>query len=355
MAAGSGCRSLSAARLFVCALGVAVLALAAQLGPALGQADRPLTAPEPKRAKKPNAQVEKGEEPPPRGPADVAEAMPPVDDLEQCISASDLEDRDNDVRRNRVALSARGLCIKQHVFQEGGLRWVLQIVQSKVDPNAFFWMVPHDNEQSAFDTAVYGVSKYHGTVVAVETGGQRNNGKQDPNRNFDAKTGLKCADQVAHSRLYTTNVMRWRRNNAPIIALHTNSGKGKISITKPYKGPKPFPAANPIASKSPDNTLIFVASTELPEDDPNMMRFVKALNGSGIHVLYETVSRERNDCSLSNYAALTGIRDYINIEVVEGDGDAQRDMLDRVHDLVRNGVGPIKKKASQKRPVLPRT
>ncbi len=48
------------------------------------------------------------------------------------------------------------------------------------------WLVScPDNEVSAFDTALYSIFKYGGTIVAVEGNETRNfHGKQDPNRNF---------------------------------------------------------------------------------------------------------------------------------------------------------------------------
>jgi hypothetical protein len=103
------------------------------------------------------------------------------------------------------------------------------------------WIVPHDNEGDAFDTAVYGVRTYGGTVVAVKTGGKRMNGLQDPNRNFDIGGGEQCPRQVARSPDYTKRVMRWWDGSAPILALHTNEpgyegdgkgGRGTISIAR---------------------------------------------------------------------------------------------------------------------------
>ncbi len=257
----------------------------------------------------------------------------------QCLQPSELEDGDGNVSRNVTTLSGADLCIKQHIFDEGNLRWVLHIIQSKQKPSSVFWFVPHDDEHDAFDSALYGIRKFGGTVVAVETNGHRYNGPQDPNRNFDAGIGNTCLYQVALSPIYTTSVMRWRPPGAPIVALHTNGGA--ISISRPRQGQIPFAAETPFPAKSSDNTVIFVASTAPPTNDRNLMHYVKRLNENGINVLYEVVSSEQNDCSMSNYAALKGIRDYINIEVIHTDGESQRHMIDvALGLLLQHRIGP---------------
>jgi len=271
--------------------------------------------------------------------AQAHSAPPAIDDFRHCLRPSELEDGDGDVRRNVTVLSGAHLCIKQHIFDEGDLRWVLHIIQSKQNPNDIFWFVPHDDEHDAFDSALYGIVKFGGTVVAIEANGHRFNGPQDPNRNFDTGTGNVCPGRATFSSIYTASVMRWRTAGAPIVALHTNGGA--ISISRPPRGSIPFKADAPIPAWSSDNTLIFVASTALPANDRNLMLFVKKLNERDIHVLYEVVSPEENDCSMSNYAALKGIRDYINIEVAHTDGVTQRHLIDAAVGLLReHGIGP---------------
>src|SRR5690606_2906811 len=99
-----------------------------------------------------------------------------------------------------------------------------------------------------------------------------------------------------------------------------------------------FSAARPIRAKSPNDTLIYVASQSPPGRDARLGRFVAALNAAGIHVLYEHV--RRNDCSLSNYAVLRNLP-YVNLEVVDGDDTgAQARMIDSVMHLIRAGRGP---------------
>ncbi|WP_439609903.1 hypothetical protein [Reyranella sp.] len=255
--------------------------------------------------------------------------------LTQSCPPGDVEDSDGDFARNLSQFTA-DLCFFQQSFKEGNLTWILQVIVNTRKPDAFFWVVPHDDEDAAFDSAVYAVKTYGGTVVAVHTKGERNNGNQDPNRNFDLGSGKKCTAQTAPSPKYTAEVMKFRPKDAPIVALHTNMGGGStISILKPEShNAIAFVSSSPMHSISPNNTLVFVASVLPPDKDPLLAGFVKRLNATGIHVLYEVVSITKSNCSLSHYAALKGIKDYINIEVLDGDVNAQKAMVDKVIKLL---------------------
>jgi hypothetical protein len=262
---------------------------------------------------------------------------------DRCLSVAEINDRDGDFTRNRSTLSSPNLCLMQQTFNEGPLVWKLQIIRNTTSPQSYFWFVPHDNENVAFDTAVYGVARYGGTVVAVETGGSRFNGPQDPNRNFDAG-GRRCPQQIAASPLYTAAVTRWRSNETPVIALHSNErgyngdghgGAGGISILKPLPGNTPYPAPNPLPTRSPSDSIVFVASTG--RGDAELSSLIAAMNNAGLNVMREFVSPGNNDCSFSNYAALTRIPKYVNIEVVHGDGAGQKKMLNVVLSLLSGG------------------
>lgn len=278
---------------------------------------------------------------------------------DECLSPDQLFDEDGDVARNRQALSSRDLCLRLEVFTEGRLHWVLQVIHNKKNPRGPLWAVPHDDEDVAFDSAIYGVLRYGGTVVAVERNHDRYNRigkqKQDPNRNFQVRGEGKCQLQLAASPVFTRRFLGFLQKGQPIIALHTNKegfdlipeldeekSKGNVSIgieRKPDSNITEFPAARPLHAKSPNDTLIYVASRLPAGSDAQLSRFVTGLNGSGIHVLYEHV--EKNDCSLSNYAVLRNIP-YVNIEVVDDDDTgAQTRMIDIVMKLILSGQGPI--------------
>ena len=293
----------------------------------------------------------------------VANAQPerPVQTPDNvCLAPEQLFDEDGDVARNRAALASPDLCLRLEVFREGALQWVLQVIQNKKRPRGPLWAVPHDDEDVAFDSAVSAVLRYGGTVVAVERNHDRYNRplagkkKQDPNRNFDIGQGAKCRFQLSRSPNFTRRFLKWLPKGQPIIALHTNKAgydivpetdedksKGNVSIgieRKPDSHITEFPAPKPIRSRSPDDTLIYVASRRPSGADRPLTDFVAALNRNGIHVLYEHV--EENDCSLSNYAVSKAIP-YANLEVVDDDDTgAQLRMIEIVMKLIRQGLGP---------------
>jgi hypothetical protein len=277
----------------------------------------------------------------------------------ECLLPDQLFDEDDDVTRNKRALASLDLCLRLEVFTEGRLNWVLQIIQNKKIPLGPLWVVPHDDEDVAFDSAVYGVTRYGGTVVAVERNHDRYNRigkrKQDPNRNFQLPGSARCQLQLASSPVFTRRHLQWLAKGQPIIALHTNKegfdlipeldeekSKGNVSIGIERKEDSQiteFPAPRPMRAKSPNDTLIYVASKLPPGSDAPLSRFVAGLNENGIHVLYEHV--EKNDCSLSNYAVHRSIP-YVNLEVVDDDDTgAQARMIDVVMKLFRAGQGPL--------------
>lgn len=281
---------------------------------------------------------------PPARP-ESADALDP--DPEACLGVAEFKarDRDGDAARNEAALASPELCLSVDTFQEGGLRWTLQVVRSRRTPGAYLWVALHDNENAAFDSAVYAVGRYGGTMVAVETGGARFNGPQDPNRNFDAGGPSRCREQVARSPLFTARVMRHKAGKeTPVLALHTNEpgfsgdgsgGAGGISMRMRSPGTWPVRAPRPLPTASPDDSMVFVASKGGRGSNPRVTALIDGLTRSGLNVIHEGVTEARNDCSMSNYAALTGLRDYVNIEVVHSDRAGQKTMVDAVVGILR--------------------
>lgn len=262
----------------------------------------------------------------------------------RCRDPDEVKDRDGDFRRNRDVLRSPKLCIlDDEVFEAGGRKWTLQVVQNRERPDTLLWFVPHDNEDTAFDTAAAGVRDFGGTLVAVETGGSRFNGPQDPNRNFYSGVGPKCREQRVADTEFARRVLAHLPPNHRIIALHTNArgysgdgagGNGGISINNRLPGTTPYRAFVPRRASSPSDTVVFVASTKSREDDPKLDKLVRQLNEKGTNVIYEKVSAARNDCSLSNYAALNpSIKDYVNVEVVEGDERTQMEIVSEIMRL----------------------
>lgn len=295
-----------------------------------GSPDDSRTTAAPSQVQQPNSK------PDAKQPADAAA------DPDRCITIAEMADRDQDFERNQALLSSPNICMRKVQFSEGTLRWTMQIIQNRKNPNGYFWFVPHDDENVAFDTAAYGVTNYGGTVVAIDTGGGRYNGPQDPNRNFDAgdAAARKCKDQVARSPIYTKRILEYLQGRS-IIALHSNKPEGQISIRVKMGSNTNYPARAPLPTQLPDHTVVFVASTAPPHADPELFSFVSKLNNAGLNVIYETVSPNNNDCSMSNFAALTKIRNYVNLEVVRGDRAGQKLVLDTVMPFLKQGIGPL--------------
>lgn len=57
---------------------------------------------------------------------------------------------------------------------------------------------------------------------------------------------------------------------------------------------------------------------------------MKELSGKGINVVLEPVEKERGDCSLSNYAVLSGHEGYINVTVHHDEGEKQRGIMEAI-------------------------
>ena len=268
-------------------------------------------------------------------------------DAGRCLDPTEIVDPSTAVSRNRVDLASSRLCVMHYEFDEGGLGWRFLVVREISHPDTVLWVVPHDDEGAAFDSAVLGVRRYGGTVVAVKTGGERLNHGQDPNRNFDLGSGPLCPAQRSRSPLYTAEVLRWRGDRAPVVGLHTNDkgfeGDGKggrktVSIRLSSKSLKPFPAPHAMGA-SPDDTMVYVASTLAPGGDAGLMRLVNRLNARRINVAYELVSRAWNDCSLSNYSVLAGTSRYFNVEAVHGDAAGHRAVMEILMSEI--GVAPL--------------
>ena len=221
------------------------------------------------------------------------------------------------------------VAVSEMRFSEAGFNWHLLRFANAEKPVGPLWVVPHDDENAAFDSAI-GALKIHGGVAIVVNSGVGSSRMQsgqgtcggrtpilsrcDPNRNFSSATPL-----------FTNAHLDQRAAGQPVIALHTNSpgfghGKGEITILdaaaanngkmRPRKNGY-FGGAGPATLKDHDSYAIipFVA----PKIQEYDVRCRKALVQSGVHVWHEAV--EKTDGSLSNYAVLekAGMV-YVNME-----------------------------------------
>jgi len=244
-----------------------------------------------------------------------------------CVAASQVVDSDGDFRR--MARSLEGLCLTEETFSEGGLTWRLQWVAS--GRRGPLWVALHDNEHAAFDAGVAALRRHGGTLVAVETGGNRNNGGRDPNRNFSAR-GVGCSNLGTNgSPAYVERFMSQLGNHTGVISLHTNAtgssatgGSGTISIKAPFPNSQALPgAAKPGMPRDEDTLAIVPSRGGVPALATNLQR-------AGVNVLVENLGGPGGgDCSMSNFMGALGIG-YVSLEARHGDAGSLGKLIDAV-------------------------
>ncbi len=233
--------------------------------------------------------------------------------------------RYSDIKRDYNKL--KKLCVKRITFKDGPFKWnMLLIFNSKKGP---FWFLPHDNENSAFDSAVYATLKYGGGFLAILNDNKRYNHHQDPNRNFSYSHKRVCKEQLAPSYRYTSIIFNiidsFKEPNMPYLALHNNTNGGSVSALITTSKVKSFIANSKDRFLNDPDNLVYIAGTSktLPTNKINK------LLENGLNVRYEIVNRVNNDCSISNFIVLNrGTTNYYNIEAQHGYTNTQKKMID---------------------------
>lgn len=208
-------------------------------------------------------------------------------------------------------------------FSENGFAWQLLRFENSAKPDGPLWVVPHDDENGAFEGVIIALRTYGGRAVVVNSTGslrrQAGSGRCgvrtaivsacDPNRNF-----------APESPLFTAAFLEQIVPGQPVIALHTNGpgfagdgkgGRGDITIldAAAYAKGRIKPRAwghfgNGSNAKLTDHDTLglvaWLASKGTPDAKAVACRI--ALNQSGVHFWHERVVR--SDGSLSNYLAL---------------------------------------------------
>lgn len=247
---------------------------------------------------------------------------------------------DDDIARLRSASKLpTTFDISETRFAENGFNWRLFRFQNPEKPDGPLWVVPHDDENTAFDAMIAALEKFGGTGIAVDTGTassrrQAGNGMCggrsapvnacDPNRNFDTK-----------SPLFTSMILNEWQLGHPLIALHTNSpgfsgdgagGRGDITMldANAYargevrtRSDGYFGDRSQAILDNPDVYAILPYFWEkgIPEKE---IVCRGALNKAGINVWHERV--KRSDGSLSNFVALRRPEiAYVNFEAERED------------------------------------
>ena len=247
------------------------------------------------------------------------------------VSATDRTNlQDDDIIRHAAEPDFfDGVTVSEARFSEAGFDWHLLRFTNAAKPIGPLWVVPHDDENAAFDSAIAALKTHGGVAVVVNSGpgssrtqsgqgicGGRTSilSRCDPNRNFSLATPL-----------FTNAHLDNRSAGQPVIALHTNSpgfgpGKGEITIldaaaasigkVRPRKNGY-FGGAGPAALKDHDSYAILPYIAPKIQDYDARCR--NALVQAGVHVWHEAVGK--SDGSLSNYAVLEKAdMVYVNME-----------------------------------------
>ncbi|KYJ86514.1 hypothetical protein [Sulfurovum riftiae] len=248
----------------------------------------------------------------------------------------------NDIRRNYSKL--KKMCVHKVTFKEGRYRWKMLLVTNEEHPVGPFWFLPHDDENTAFDSAVYATKKYGGGFLAVMAEDERYYKGQDPNRNFGDTYGTarRCNGQKTPAPKYSRTVFRiintYRAKYVPYLALHNNKngwegngGEGKVSILRSSKKVQSYAASRKIyrgnGGLKDEDTMVYIMGTDKKPNRNKLRRLLR----SGINTKYEVVNSRQNDCSLSNYIWLKGkTTHYYNIETQHGDARTQRKIIDKI-------------------------
>jgi hypothetical protein len=271
-------------------------------------------------------------------PAPAAEASASADNpiaelvaSGECLSPSEVADKDDDFKRNAEALSGNAFCIAEEKFKERRRQWRIETVKTS-RPGPLF-VVMHDDEDVSFDNAVAALKAYGGTLVAIETGGKRNQDGVDPNRNFSAD-GIGCKKLGKDATPHFSNFFKDLIDDGqPIIALHNNSGKriptggvGHVSMADAPMEMEKHKSNDPNGPLAGDRALVLLTSP-VPVSTTSKAR-ADDLSQKGINALIERVAESKGDCSLSNFTLLSGHPDYMNITVDADEADKQKKIID---------------------------
>ncbi len=248
--------------------------------------------------------------------------------------------RDPDIDRNKQLIDDEAICLTTIEFAENGLNWRVQVLDSGRPGNN--WVVLHDDEDTAFDSALYAIVRYGGKVVDVDLWPSTLPvAIADPNHNFAITDDQKqpCGGSIRHAAPVFTSTIIEQLGDPPYLALHNNhdghrrsGGSGNISVRLSAQGLFGLPAFDAVERLADEDNFIIVSGlTPLARLSGRIRQMTDDLRNSGINVIYEYVHEDSYDCSLSNYLLLYGGAkpgQYFNIEAETGDYQSQIAMID---------------------------
>jgi hypothetical protein len=217
-----------------------------------------------------------------------------------------------------------GITVTQTRFNENGFNWHLIRFTNSAKPEGPLWVVPHDDENAAFESMIAALRLYGGTGIAVNSGPgserrqagygrcgvrAKTTSSCDPNRNFSD-----------YSLLFTAAILDQISPGQPVIALHTNSpgfdgdgqgGSGNITIldTAAYRhGNIRSRAGGILAVNQPPELanhdtlgiIPYLNAQGAPDKKTGVCSL--GLSNAGLHLWLENVGQ--SDGSLSNYIIL---------------------------------------------------
>lgn len=280
--------------------------------------------------------------------APLEDDTPPRHESSPCVDPAAWGDPD--LARNRQFITEQAICLRAVEFVENGVTWRFQVLDS--GRPGMTWAVLHDDENAAFDSALYAIVTYGGKVVDVE---QRLSLSSDtiidPNHNFAATDGQKrtCGEWISHAASVFTSTIMNELGPPPYLALHNNhdghkhnGGSGNISVGHSARGLYGLPAYDARGRLADEDNFIVVSGRSAPGSLTGPIKqLTDELRHSGVNVIYEHVQEESNDCSLSNYLLLYGGAEpgqYFNVEAEAGDYQSQITMIDVLIGTLSNAL-----------------
>ena len=223
------------------------------------------------------------------------------------------------------------LCIKNIEFTNTKEKWHFLLVWNKTFQMGPFFYLPHNDEKSAFKTALYSTRNFGGGFLAVQNNYNRNFKGIDPNRNFKKNN---------YTRNIITTIDVFRDKVFPYASLHNNAngysgngGKGHVSMLKKSSSTLSLPAGKIRRGSKlgleDEDTMVYLVGHKVKKD------LVQKFHSRGINVKYEIP--KRTDYSMSNYVLfnLNSVQ-YINIETEKGDYKTQVEILKDVVEYFFN-------------------
>lgn len=244
---------------------------------------------------------------------------------------------DPDLVRNAARIDAVGLCVTHVQLPENGATFAFVSVENRAAPEGPVWYLPHDDEDEAFDAALRAVTRYGGRLVAAEANEERLAMGADLNRMFAATAAdaRPCAitDPMPN---YTAFVMGLYDGRPHIFSAHNNTDGGGITADVWTDKEQGYPITTGRFGDA-DNLIYIAGEGPLAQDRAASALRVR-LNGAGLGVVYEKVTRQNSDCSFSNHVVLNDGRPYFNVEA-EHDSPVHGEMIERLLQIL--GYQPL--------------